>query len=139
MYKKPIMSEILKFFVKRACILYAIALIICMMISGDRILMILSLTVGVILSLLRFAVLESVFKHLLSSRASKKQAVAVSLVIYLLNLVIIGITVVLAMQFGIYSFLAVLVGTLSIIIITMINAVTEAFGITKNHYGQKVK
>lgn len=100
--------------------------------------MIAALTIGVLISLLRFAVLESVLRHLLSI-ANKKQAVFINLVIYLLNLVIIGITVVLAMQFGIYPFLAALAGILSILIIVMINAVTEAFGITKNNYGQKVK
>ncbi len=138
MYKKPIMSDILKFFVKRVCVLYIIALIICSVIGGQTLIRVLALTISVLLALLRFAVLESVLKHIISV-ASKKQAIFISLVIYLLNLVIIGITVVLAMQFGIDVLLAALAGTLSILIIVMINAVTEAFGITKNHYGQKVK
>ncbi len=100
--------------------------------------MIFALTAGVLFSLLRFAVLESVLKHLISL-GNKKQAIITSLVIYLLNLVIIGITVILAMQFGVFTLIAALIGTLSILIIVMINAVTEAFGITKNQYGQKVK
>jgi hypothetical protein len=132
------MSNVLKFFVKRVCVFYALALLVCLIVGGQRLVMITSLTLGVFISLLRFAVLESVFRHLLGG-ASKNRAIFISLVIYLLNLVIIGITVVFAMQFGIYSFLAALAGTLSILIIVMINAVTEAFGITKNHYGQKVK
>ncbi|MDF2987983.1 MAG: hypothetical protein K0R50_3493 [Eubacterium sp.] len=128
----------MKFFVKRVSVLYIVALIICSVIKGQRLAMALALTISVLLALLRFAVLESVLKHSISI-ASKKQAIFISLVIYLLNLVIIGITVVLAMQFGIDVLLAALAGTLSILIIVMINAVTEAFGITKNHYGQKVK
>ncbi len=100
--------------------------------------MIAALTVGVLISLLRFAVLESVLRHLLSG-ANKKRAIAINIVIYLLNLVIIGITVVFAMQFGIHTFLAALGGILSSLFVIMLNAITEVFGITQNHYGQKVK
>lgn len=100
--------------------------------------MIAALTIGVLISLLRFAVLESVLGHLLSG-ANKKKAIAINIVIYLLNLVIIGITVVFAMQFGVHAFLAALGGILSILFVIMVNAITEAFGITQNHYGQKVK
>lgn len=132
------MSDFLKFFVKRVCIFYAIALIICLIFSGHRLIMIAALTVGVLISLLRFAVLESVLRHLLSG-ANKKRAIAINIVIYLLNLVIIGITVVFAMQFGIHTFLAALGGILSSLFVIMLNAITEAFGITQNHYGQKVK
>ncbi|HEY5584560.1 MAG TPA: hypothetical protein VIK78_08715, partial [Ruminiclostridium sp.] len=63
----------------------------------------------------------------------------INLVIYLFNLVIIGVMIVLAMRFGVLTLIATLGGTLSISIIIMINAITEAFGITKNQYGQKVK
>lgn len=138
MYKKTIMSEFFRFFVNRVGILYVGSLIICFFISESRLSMIFALTAGVLFSLLRFAVLESVLKHLISL-GNKKQAIIAGLVIYLLNLVIIGITVTLAMQFGVYTLIAALIGTLSILIIVMINAVTEAFGITKNQYGQKVK
>ncbi len=132
------MSNILKFFVKRVVVFYAIALIICMVVRGPKLVMVVALTAGVLLSLLRFSVLEAVFKHLLGV-AGKKRAIINNLVIYLLYIVIIGITVVLAMQFGVHSLMAALAGILSVPIIVMINAITEAFGITKNHYGQKVK
>lgn len=132
------MSNILKFFVKRVAVFYGTTLIVCLAIRDQQLVMVTALTAGVLLSLFRFAVLESVFRHLIGT-ASKKQAVTVSLVIYLLNLVIIGITAVFAMQFGVYALGAALAGILSVLIIVMINAVTEAFGITKNHYGQKVK
>lgn len=128
----------MKFFVKRVVVFYTIALIICMVVKGPKLAMTVALTAGVLLSLLRFAVLEVVFKHLLGL-AGKKQAVIINLFMYLLNLIIIGVTVVLAMQFGVHTFVAALAGILSVLIIVMINAVTEAFGITKNHYGQKVK
>ncbi len=132
------MSNILKFFVKRVAVFYGTTLIVCLAIRGQQLVMVTALTAGVLLSLFKFAVLESVFGHLIGT-ASKKQAVTVSLVIYLLNLVIIGITAVFAMQFGVYALGAAMAGILSVLIIVMINAVTEAFGITKNHYGQKVK
>lgn len=132
------MSELFSFFVKRVSILYVVSLILCFFINVQRVPMSVALTAGVLFSLLRFAVLESVLKHLIAV-GNKRQAIITNLVIYLLNLVIIGITVVLAMQFGVYTLIAALAGTLSIQIIVMINAVTEAFGITKNQYGQKVK
>ncbi len=99
--------------------------------------MIIALTFGVFFALLRFAVLESVFRHL--SCANKNRAIVTNLVIYLLNIVIIGIMVILSMRYGLYTLIAALAGTLSISVIVMINAVTEALGITKNQYGQKVK
>lgn len=132
------MSNILKFFVKRVVVFYAIALIICMVVRGPKLVMIVALTAGVLLSLLRFAVLEAAFKNLLGL-AGKKQSIIINLGIYLLNLVVIGVTVVISMQFGVNTLVAALVGILSVLIIVMINAVTEAFGITKNQFGQKVK
>ena len=128
----------MKFFVKRVVIFYIIALVICLVIRGPKLVMVIALTSGVLLSLLRFAMLEAVFERLLGA-AGKKTVIIIYLVIYLLNIVIIGTTVVLAMQFGVHSLMAALAGILSILIIVMINAITEALGITKNHYGQKVK
>ncbi len=128
----------MKFFVKRVVVFYAIALIICMVVRGPKLVMIVALTAGVLLSLLRFAVLEAAFKNLLGL-AGKKQSIIINLGIYLLNLVVIGVTVVISMQFGVNTLVAALVGILSVLIIVMINAVTEAFGITKNQFGQKVK
>lgn len=132
------MSNIFRFFLKRACVFYTVALIICLAIGDQRLKMSVALTLGVLLSLLRLAIFDAILGVLIG-QASKKQAVIISLVIYLLNLVIIGITIVFALQFGIQVFIAALTGILTIMIIVMINAITEAFGITKNHYGQKVK
>ncbi len=132
------MSNIFRFFLKRACVFYTVALIICLAIGDQRLKMSVALTLGVLLSLLRLAIFDAILGVLIG-QASKKQAVIISLVIYLLNLVIIGITIVFALQFGIQVFIAALAGILTIMIIVMINAITEAFGITKNHYGQKVK
>jgi hypothetical protein len=54
------------------------------------------------------------------------------------GLIIIGITVVFAFNFGVYTFVAALIGSLSIVIVIIINAITEALGITKNQFGEKV-
>lgn len=132
------MSDILRFYVKRVCILYAVELIICFFFKGQSLSMGIALTLSTAFALLRLKVLETVFTHFFSS-VSKNQAIMINIGIYLLNLVIIGITIVLAIQFGIPTIIAALVGTLSTLVITMINAITEAFGITKNQYGQKVK
>lgn len=132
------MSDILIFFVKRVCILYIVFFILCLLIKEQRISMLFALTAGILFSVLRFALLEAVLK-LLGGGENKTIIIIINLVIYLFNLVIIGVMIVLAMQFGVLTLIATLVGTLSIPIIIMINAITEAFGITKNQYGQKVK
>ncbi len=132
------MSNIMKFFVKRVCIYYLFGLILCLMVKGQRLEMILALTAGVLLSIFRFAVLESLFKHLLHG-SKKGHVVIVVFVIYLFNLAIIGITIVYAMQYGLFVFLAALCGILSITFVLMICAVLNALGVTNNHYGQKVK
>jgi len=100
--------------------------------------MLFALTAGMLFSVLRFTLLESVLK-LLGSGENKTIIIIINLVIYLFNLVIIGVMIVLAMRFGVYTLIATLAGTFSIIIIVKINAFTEALGITKNQYGQKVK
>jgi len=132
------MSDILNFFVKRVCILYIVFFILCLLIKEQRISMLFALTAGILFSVLRFALLEAVLK-LLGGGENKTIIIIINLVIYLFNLVIIGVMIVLAMQFGVLTLIATLVGTLSIPIIIMINAITEALGITKNQYGQKVK
>jgi len=132
------MSNILRFFVKRICILYVVLVIVCFLSKYQRIPMIVALTLGVLFSLLRFGLLESVLKYLGAS-GNKSLAIVANLMIYLVSLVIMGVMVVLSMRVGVYTFLTALVGSLSIIIIIMINAITEALGITRNQYGQKVK
>ena len=132
------MSNILKFFVKRVSILYAVLIVVCFLINSQRIHMMISLTLGVIFSLLRFGILEAVLRYLGAS-GKKNLAMLVNLMIYLFSLVIVGVMVVVSMRFGIYTFLATLIGSLSTVIIIMINAITEALGITRNQFGQKVK
>lgn len=132
------MSNILRFFIKRVCVLYVVMLIVCFLSKNQRIPMMVALTLTVFFSILRFALLESVLRFLGKS-GSKKLAIIATLMIYLFSLAIIGLTIVLAMRFGISTLLAALIGSLSIIIIVMINAITEGLGITRNHYGQKVK
>lgn len=132
------MSNIIKFFVRRVCILYVALIIVCLLSKDQRIPMIVALTLSVFFSILRFALLESIIKFICAS-GNKNLAIIANLVIYLFSLVIIGVMVVLSMRVGVYTFIATLVGSLSIIIIIMINAITEALGITRNQYGQKVK
>lgn len=127
----------MRFFVKRTGILYILLFGMCFLFGKQRIAMIVALTFGMSFALLRFAVLESVFGHLYG--AGKKRAVITNLVIYLLNIVIIATMVMISMHYGLYTLVAALAGTFSIMIIVIINAVTEAFGITKNQFGQKVK
>ncbi len=131
------MSNILKFFIKRVCILYLVIIIVCFLSKYQRIPMIFALTLGTFFSLLRFWLLESMINYL-SRSENKTLAIVISLMIYVFGLIVIGITVVFALNFGIYTFIAALMGSLSIVIVTIINAITEALGITKNQFGEKV-
>lgn len=131
------MSYTIKFFIKRVLVLYLVLLTACFFVEQHRLPMIIILTVSVIFSLLRFAVLESVLKHL-GEGINKKVAVVLNLVIYLLNLGIITITFVLAVSFGVYTLMAALTGTLSVMIVIVLNTITETLGITKNRFGEKV-
>lgn len=128
----------MRFFVKRICILYIVFLIVFFLSKNQRIPMILVLTFGVLFSILRFWLLESVLKQVVG-RGKKSLAIIANMMVYLFSLVVVGGIVVIAIRIGIYTVIAALVGTLSIPIIIMINTITEALGITKNQYGQKVK
>lgn len=132
------MSNILKFVVKRVIILYIVLLIICFLSNNQRIPMMVTFTVGVLMAVLRFGLLEMILGFL-GTKQSKRLSIIVVLMSYAFSLAIVGITIVLAIRIGVYTFIAALIGSLSIIIIIMINAITEALGITKNQFGQKVK
>ncbi len=131
------MSNSIKFFSKRVLVVYLVALTVCFFEKHHKLPMIIILTVSVLFSLIRLAVLESVLKHLGES-SNKTVAVVLNLVIYLLNLGIITITFVLAVRFGVNTLLAALTGTLSVMIVIILNTITEALGITKNQFGEKV-
>lgn len=131
------MSNILKFFIKRVCILYVVLFIACFFNKYQTIPMIIVLTLSVIFSLLRFWLLESIINYL-GKNTNKTLAIISSLMLYMFGLIIIGITVVFALNFGVYTFIVALIGSLSIVIVTIINAMTEALGITKNQFGEKV-
>jgi len=132
------MSDMLKFFIKRVGILYIFLMLVCFLIKYQTIPMMVSLTLGVLFSLLRFGLLEFILRYLGRS-GNKRLAIIATIMVYISSLAIIGITIVFAMRIGVYTFFAALVGSLSVVIILMINAITEALGITRNQYGQKVK
>ena len=132
------MSDMLKFFIKRVGILYIFLMLVCFLIKYQTIPMMVSLTLGVLFSLLRFGLLEFILRYLGRS-GNKRLVIIATIMVYISSLAIIGITIVFAMRIGVYTFFAALVGSLSVVIILMINAITEALGITRNQYGQKVK
>lgn len=131
------MSNSIKFFIKRVLIVYMVSLIACFFVKHHRLPMIIILTVSVLFSLLRLAVLEAVLKQL-GNGINKTVAVVLNLVLYLFNLGVISVTIVFALRMGVHTFLAALTGTLSVMIVIVLNVVTETLGITKNQFGQKV-
>lgn len=129
----------MKFFIKRVGILYFIIVIVCFFCKYQRIPMIVALTLSVIFSLLRFWLLESMINYRENNGSKRKKITIIAiLIIYIFGLFVIGITVILALNFGVYTFIAALIGSLSIVIITIFNGITEALGITKNGFGEKV-
>lgn len=127
----------MKFFIKRVFILYFVLTIACFFSKYQRISMVFTLTLSVLFSLLRFWLLESMINYM-GKNGKKTLAIIGSLMLYIFGLLIIGITAIFALNFGVYTFIAALVGSLSIVIITIINGITEALGITKNRFGEKV-
>lgn len=132
------MSNILKFFIKRVFILYIILLIVCFLIRNQRIPIIIVLTITVLFSIIRFAMLEGILKTI-GPKANRNNAVIIIIMLYIFSLVIVGGMVVIAIRIGIYAIFAALIGSLAVEVIIMINSITEALGITRNQFGQKVK
>lgn len=118
--------------------MYVLALLACFLINKHRLPMMFALTASMMFSLLRFSVLESVLKHL-GNGLNKKSAIVLNLVLYIFNLGIIGLVIGAALYTGTAVFIAAVFGTLSVLVILMINVLTEALGITKNQFGQRVK
>lgn len=131
------MNNILKFFVKRVFVFYLIALFVCFFVKYHRLHMMIALTVSVLFALLRLVVLEAALRQF-GVGTNKRVAIVFNLVLYLFNLAIIAITTILALHMGVYTLIAALAGTLSVMIIIVLNVITEALGITKNQFGQKV-
>ncbi|PYG89534.1 hypothetical protein LY28_00753 [Ruminiclostridium sufflavum DSM 19573] len=127
----------MKFFIKRVCILYFVLICVCFLTKGQKIPMIVALSLGTFFSLLRFGLLETMINYMCRS-GNKTLTIVASLMIYVFGLLVIGITTVFALNFGVYTFIAALAGSLSIVIVTVINAVTEALGITKNRFGEVI-
>lgn len=131
------MSKMLKFFTKRVFILYVVLIVACFIMNNHRISMMLALTATTLFTLLRFALFEYLLTMIQSRTKSKTVSLCVAL--YILNLSVIGITIVIAVKISVSTFFAALAGSLLLVIVLMVNALTEALGITKNQFGQKVK
>jgi hypothetical protein len=100
--------------------------------------MIFALSMSIFFSLLRFALAERILKSL-SGGVKKSGVILISLLFYMSNIIIIGLIIVLSLKTGGYTFIASLIGTFWVVIIIIINSLTEALGITRNQFGQKVK
>lgn len=132
------MSNILKFFVKRILIVYVVLIIACFLSKNQKIPMIFALSASTFVSFLRLASFGRILK-LLTSGEGKNRLIIINLLLYMLYLIAIGVVIAVSLKIGTRTFLAALTGTLLIVIIIMINAITEALGITRNQFGQKVK
>lgn len=134
---KKMMSNMLRFFVKRVFILYVVLIVACFLLNNHRISMVIALTATTLVTLLRFALFEYLLTMM--QRRTKNKTFGLCVSLYILNLAIIGALIVIAVKISIPTFFAALAGTFLLVVILMVNAMTEALGITKNHFGQKVR
>lgn len=127
----------LKFLSIRAFILNIIAIaLIFLFLDNNRYSMAVAVTAGVALSILRFAAFERILK-IASVSKTKPFVMLISIIWYLLNLGIILVIFAKSIQISFTTLLAALLGTLSFLIIIVINTVTETLGITQNQFGQR--
>jgi hypothetical protein len=135
--KTDIMSGLLRFLSIRCILLNLIAVVLTFLFfDNHRYSIAIAFTMGVALSVLRFAAFERILR-VTTEATTKTFAILISIVWYLLNLGIILVLFAKSIQISFTTLIAALLGTLSFLIVIMINTVTEALGITKNQFGQR--
>jgi len=119
-----------KLLIKKSIPLFVVALLISLLLFYFNIRILLALTIGYIVSLIRLRGLSEMIKNMLSSTSISGPVVIKYFVIQLLTVVLLFISSGKSLQ----TFFAVFIGISITTLTIMINAVTEAIGITKNNF-----
>ncbi len=134
-------GKIEQFILKRSLICFILLSIIDMVVLESRWLALIGLVIGTALSAVRFcgnaAVLASLFNVEVQNTRNRLGQRSARL-IFLLNQIILLPFLLLAYFISQWVFWGFVAGILTIPLLIMLNSITEVFGITRNHFGEKV-
>lgn len=134
-------SSVEQFVLKRLLICFILLSIIDMAVIENRWPALIGLAAGTVLSAVKFCSNAAAYASLFGV---KKQGVSAGLgqrtarVIFLINQIILLPFLLIAYYIGQWFFWGFVAGILTIPLLIMLNSITEAFGITRNHFGERV-
>lgn len=134
-------SKIEQFILKRLLICFILLSIIDMVVFENRWPVLAGLATGTVVSALKFCgnakSLSGIFNNAAQGSRGRRGQHS-STVIFLLNQIILLPLLFLAYYMGQWVFWGFVAGILTVPLLIMLNSITEAFGITRNHFGERV-
>lgn len=128
----------MRFFILRLIILSFVAIVIIFITQRQNTFAsILLFLAGVVLSGIRLSMLEYILKRL-TNVCTKNQLVLQSIFWYVLSLLAIALLLIVSVRISISSMICALIGVLSLVIIVLLNTITEVTGVTHNQFGSKL-
>ena len=128
----------MRFFILRLIILSFVAIVIIFITQRQNTFAsILLFLAGVVLSGIRLSMLEYILKRL-TNVCTKNQLVLQSIFWYVLSLLAIALLLIVSVRISISSMICALIGVLSLVIIVLLNTITEVTGVTHNQFGIKL-
>ena len=128
----------MRFFIIRLVILSCVAILIIIITQRQStIAAIIFFLSGVVLSAIRISILEGILKRL-TNICTKKQLVLQSVFWYILSLLAIALLLIMSARVSIVTMICALIGVLSLVIIVILNTITELIGVTHNQFGSKL-
>ncbi len=132
------LSGLMRFFIIRLVILSCVILVIIVITQRhSTIAAIIFYLSGVVLSAIRISILEGILKRL-TNICTKKQLVSQSIFWYILSLLAIALLLLMSVTVSIETMICALIGVLSLLIIIVVNTITELIGVTHNGFGSKL-
>ena len=134
-------SGIEQFIIKRLLICFILLSIIDMVVIENKWLVLSGLAAGTFVGAVKFLSNAKALAGILGRQAKEDRVKPVRLtatIIFLLNQIILLPFLFLAYFLGQWVFWGFFAGILIIPLLIMLNSITEAFGITMNHFGEKV-
>jgi len=122
------------FLAKRALVLFAILAVLDIMLVSQRWAVLAGLTLGGILSLIRFGSMSAFFSRVLLPDYGKQATVLLIIIRQVANQVFTIIFLALSLMLCLEFFAGAVVGILIVPLVIMINGITEGLGITKNNF-----
>lgn len=132
-----IKSKLERFIAKRVLICMILLLIVDMIVSENRWFVLVGIIVGTILSFVKFGSNAWVLKGILGidqNNAQIKLTPGISIIIFIISQLILLSLLFLAYFLNYWIFAGFVAGILLLPLVIMVNSITEAFGITKNHF-----